>query len=331
VRPPRFGRVTLSALLLLSCALSALDAGCAIGSIARAPASAVEVSPIASLVPTPSVEPSGSADASPSPLATGSADATETTAALPKPRVARLPRPIAGLPAPGPSHEVTGPRDLGVPVLMYHVIAVAPRGARNPDLYVKPGDFVAQMRYLAKNGYHAVTLQRVYDFWHNGATLPSKPVVLSFDDGDTPDFTVVAPLLNELHWPGVLNLIVGRHRPRLKPPIVRALIEAGWEIDSHTVTHTDMPGLPAKQLAFEIGQSRKLLRRMYRVPVNFFCYPTGRFDAAAVAAVQEAGYLGATTTLGGLARPGQPFLMRRVRVSGGESVEYFAYLLSHDR
>jgi len=211
---------------------------------------------------------------------------------------------------------------------MYHVIGISPVGARNPDLYVKQGDFIAQLRYLVLNGYHAVTLQQVYDFWHKGGTLPDKPVVLSFDDGDTADFTVVAPLLDELQWPGILNLIVGRHQLRFKKPIVRALIKAGWEIDSHTVTHTELTGLSAKRLAFEVGDSRKKLQTLYHVPVNFFCYPSGRFDAAAVAAVRKAGYLGATTTLGGLAQPKQGFLMHRVRVSGGESIESFAARLN---
>jgi peptidoglycan/xylan/chitin deacetylase (PgdA/CDA1 family) len=134
-------------------------------------------------------------------------------------------------------------------------------------------------------------------------------------------------LLKELGWPGVLNLIVGRHKLRFNKPFIRAMIKAGWEIDSHTVTHADLPGLSAKELAFEIGESRKRLQKLYGIPVNFFCYPSGLFDDAAVAAVKKAGYLGATTTVGGLARPGEPYLLRRVRVSGGQSDTSFAALL----
>ena len=235
--------------------------------------------------------------------------------------------PIATLPAPKPAKLLTGPSDAGVPVLMYHVIGVAPAGAAHPDLYVTPKEFVAQMTYLSTHGYHAVTLQQVWDYWHGASTLPSNPVVISFDDGDTPDFTIVAPLLNELHWPGTLNLIVGKKHLRFPVSIVRALIAAGWEIDSHTMTHTDVPGLSAAKLRYEIAQSRVRLRQLYGVPVNFFCYPSGRFDDNAVAAVKAAGYLGATTTLGGLARPGDPWRMRRVRISGGHSAASFAALL----
>jgi hypothetical protein len=62
--------------------------------------------------------------------------------------------------------------------------------------------------------------------------------------------------------------------------------------------------------------------------VNFFCYPAGRYDAAVVAAVQQAGYLGATTTTYGLARPGDLFTLARVRVSGSDGVKGLAAKLA---
>jgi hypothetical protein len=56
------------------------------------------------------------------------------------------------------------------------------------------------------------------------------------------------------------------------------------------------------------------------VPVIFFCYPSGRYDATVEAAVRSAGFVGATTTHPGLARrTDDPFALPRVRVSGGES------------
>lgn len=245
--------------------------------------------------------------------------------------VAELPAPIAKLPAPQPAKTLHGPRNLGVPVLMYHVIGDAPRGAANQDLYVTPEEFVEQLRYLSKAGYHAVTLRQVYDFWKGDATLPSKPVVISFDDGNTCHFTVAAPLMHQLGWPGTLNLIVGKNKPRLKPKIVRALIAEGWEIDAHTMTHEDVSGLSAKKLRYEIAGSREALQKRYGVPVDFFCYPMGRFDDAAISAVRKAGYLGATSTKGGLARPKDMWTMHRVRVSGGHTKASFAALVEGAR
>ena len=60
------------------------------------------------------------------------------------------------------------------------------------------------------------------------------------------------------------------------------------------------------------------------MPVDFFCYPAGRYDARVIAAVRRAGYLGATTTREGLARPTEPYELQRVRVSRSDGVAGFA-------
>jgi peptidoglycan/xylan/chitin deacetylase (PgdA/CDA1 family) len=96
------------------------------------------------------------------------------------------------------------------------------------------------------------------------------------------------------------------------------MVRDWWEVDSHTLTHPDLDTVAPAQLAREVGRSRAVLRRLFGVPVDFFCYPSGVFDPAVIAAVRRAGYVGATTTLPGLALPSQPDTLRRVRVDGGE-------------
>ena len=54
--------------------------------------------------------------------------------------------------------------------------------------------------------------------------------------------------------------------------------------------------------------------------MDFFCYPSGRYDDAAVAAVKAAGYRGATTTRFGLAKRAEPFTLARVRINGSDGV-----------
>jgi peptidoglycan/xylan/chitin deacetylase (PgdA/CDA1 family) len=208
---------------------------------------------------------------------------------------------------------------------MYHVIGTAKTGVRYPGLSVPVGDFVAQLRYLVDHGYEAVTLRQVYDFWRGAGSLPRHPVVLSFDDGHASDYAVVAPLLDELRWPGVLNLIADRGpTTRMRTAEVRAMVTHGWEIDSHTVTHPNLTTLTPAALTRELTASRAKLQRLFGVPVDFFCYPSGRWDAYVVAAVRSAGYLAATTTDPGFARAGSLFTLRRVRVAGGESLANFA-------
>jgi peptidoglycan/xylan/chitin deacetylase (PgdA/CDA1 family) len=219
--------------------------------------------------------------------------------------------------------------DAAVPILMYHVINTPRPDTANPALWVPRAELAAETDYLAGQGYHAVTLQQVWDAWHNGGLLPSKPIVLSFDDGYHSQYTNALPVLQAHGWPGVLNLEVNQTQQDLKPDEVKAMIAAGWEVDAHTLTHPDLTTVSDTQLQQEVAGSRQWIRQMLGVPVNFFCYPAGRFDQRVVQAVKTAGFLGATTTQLGLAKPSaDPYQLARVRVNGGTSVDAFAAQLS---
>jgi peptidoglycan/xylan/chitin deacetylase (PgdA/CDA1 family) len=229
--------------------------------------------------------------------------------------------------------EPAGRATTPVPILMYHVIGDPRDGAPYPDLFVRATDFSAQMRWLQRRGYHPVTLRAVWDHWHRGLPLPAKPIVVSFDDGYRSVAHAAFPPMHERRWPGVLNLTVKNLRVAggLSPKQVRRLIAAGWEIDSHTHTHPDLTSLGDRELAYEVAGSRKALRQQFGVPVDFFCYPAGRYDARVIAAVRHAGFLGATTTLDGLATPSKPYELRRVRIGRSDGVAGFAAKLARLR
>jgi peptidoglycan/xylan/chitin deacetylase (PgdA/CDA1 family) len=217
-----------------------------------------------------------------------------------------------------------------VPILMYHVLSAPPANAPYPELYVRPADFGAEVAWLVGHGYQAVTLQRVFDSWRGTAALPARPIVLSFDDGYLSDVKTALPVLKAQRWPGVLDLEVANLKPvwGIRPLGVRKLIAAGWEIDDHTLTHPDLTTVDALRLRDEVDGSRAAIRKRFHVPVNFFCYPAGRYDAAVIAAVQRAGFLGATTTNYGLAKPGELYTLARVRVDGSDGVKGLAAKLT---
>jgi peptidoglycan/xylan/chitin deacetylase (PgdA/CDA1 family) len=242
----------------------------------------------------------------------------------------------AAIPAPGAVVQapalVPGPPPPAIPILMYHVIAAPPPHAAYAGLYVSPQLFAAQMAALRQDGYQAITLQQAYDIWHGHAPAPARPVVLSFDDGYAGVFENAVPLLKAYGWPAVLNLQVGRLNVPggLTTDQVRQMIADGWEVDDHTVTHPDLALLPASRLQREIVGAAETIRQTFGVPVRFFCYPAGDYDAAVVAAVKAAGFLGATTVWPGLADPAVDgdFTLARVRVSGGESASALLATLS---
>ena len=209
---------------------------------------------------------------------------------------------------------------------MYHVLGQPIAGAPYPDLFVPRAEFRKQMDWLDRRGYQAVTLDEVENAWTGKGTLPGKPIVVSFDDGYRPQYTFAFPQLRRHGWPGLLDLkAVGSD---LYSHEVRQMIGSGWELASHTISHLDLTTMGGADLRREVSGSRAMLRREYRVPVDNFCYPSGRYDAAVIAAVRAAGYRGATTTDPGLASKDEPYTLKRIRVSGGDGVPGLASALA---
>jgi peptidoglycan/xylan/chitin deacetylase (PgdA/CDA1 family) len=216
---------------------------------------------------------------------------------------------------PQPNWEPhTGP----VPIFEYHVLGAPAADAPYPELYVSRPDFHRQLDWLDRHGYQAVTLEQVEGAWHHGGTLPTKPVVISFDDGYRPQFTYALPELRKHGWAGVLNLKA--EGSDLYESNVRTMIDAGWELASHTIDHSDLTTLDAAALKRETAGARQILRREYGVPVKDFCYPAGQFDPTVIAAVKAAGYASATTEIPGDASREAPYELARFEILGSTGV-----------
>jgi peptidoglycan/xylan/chitin deacetylase (PgdA/CDA1 family) len=236
-----------------------------------------------------------------------------------------------------PSDVHTGPPGTKpIPILMYHVIAAPPPGAPFPGLYVEPTEFAEQMQALKSAGWHAVTLDQAGAYWRRGVPLgPGKPIVLSFDNGYQSQYTQALPVLRRLGWVGVENIQLSGLPPSqggLGPEEIRGLLAAGWELDTQGMSHASLISLDAEQLHYQIVDARQILQRRYHIPVNWFCYPSGLYDATVVAAVKAAGYTGSTTVVPGWAHPGEdPYRLHRLRVLGGTTGQQLLALLSGAR
>jgi len=228
-----------------------------------------------------------------------------------------------------PKTTVTGvgtgkPGTATVPVLMYHVINPPPAGAPFPGLYVPSDEFAAQMQALKDAGWHAVTMDQLEAYWTRGVPLgPGKPVVLTFDNGYASQYENALPILRHMGWVGDENIQLTGLPPSqggLSDAQVRDLIAAGWELDTQGISHADLITLDAAQLKYQVATARQTLQKRYGVPVNWFCYPSGHYDATVIAAVKAAGFVGSTTVIPGWATPSEdPYRLPRLRVLGGTS------------
>ena len=215
-----------------------------------------------------------------------------------------------------------------MPILVYHHVLPRRRGPRL--LYVRPSQFSAELACLQRLGYRPVTLRRVYDAWFGRDSLPRRPVVITFDDGYIDQVRRAAALLRRHGWPAELDLIFdslyrGSHPPsnRVTVPLVRRLLDDGWELESHSVSHPDLTSLSGTALRHQLEYSRTRLGQVFGVPVDFLCYPGGDYNARVERAARRAGYLAATSTDFGAGTPRDLYALPRIYCYWGESLSVF--------
>ena len=222
-----------------------------------------------------------------------------------------------------------GPAAINVPILTYHYIRVnADRNDRMGfALSVTPADFAAQMDWLAQNGYHPITTEDLYAYLQGARGLPSKPVILTFDDGYADFFTTALPILISHDFRAeeyVVSSFVGQPG-YMTAAQVREADRSGIEIGSHTVSHANLAASSTGASWAQITQSKAFLEQLIGHPIVSFCYPSGKFSSAVASQVAAAGYHDATTTRFGYSHTmGDRYVWTRLRVSGGEPLDQVA-------
>jgi peptidoglycan/xylan/chitin deacetylase (PgdA/CDA1 family) len=218
-------------------------------------------------------------------------------------------------PANAPSRSVT------VPVLTYH--RVAPLSAVGlTDLKVDPANFAAELSALHSAGYHTIHQAQLFDALYRGASLPSKPIIISVDDGYVDDVRTILPDLQRWHMVATFFVITGRTTEPgfVSAAQIRALDSAGMDVGDHTAHHLDLPMLTPAELQSEIAGSRAVLEGVLGHPVYYFAYPFGAFNDAVVQEVRTAGFTMAYTTAGGTRESTtSPLTMPRIHVGRSET------------
>ena len=101
-----------------------------------------------------------------------------------------------------------------------------------------------------------------------------------------------------MSWPEVRRHLDGGHAAELDGMSLeqlRTVLDAGWEVGSHTRTHPWLPRLSDGELADELGRSREELREALGIDCDGLAYPFGAHDDRVVAAAARAGYTSAVT------------------------------------
>ncbi len=230
-----------------------------------------------------------------------------------------------------------------VPIFMYHHVSNAPvSNYLNYGLTVTTTNFYAQLTWLQQQGYHSITQTELFDSLYYGKTLPTYPMILTFDDGYEDVYTDALPTLLTHHYRGVFYIITGMIGGNYMTwNQVRALAQDGMQIASHTIHHVNIGQPPAgTSTQKELLLSKETLETQLRQPIQFFCYPTGEpfhndpvYEQQIVLADLFAdGYVGATLDPfsydSAIQNAQAPYQLPRIRISGGESLQLFTSVLN---
>jgi peptidoglycan/xylan/chitin deacetylase (PgdA/CDA1 family) len=182
-----------------------------------------------------------------------------------------------------------------VPVLCYHHIYDVPKATREYD--VTANEFRKQMKALHDSGYHTVLPDQLYNYLAFGDPLPSKPVMLTFDDTDEEQFSIAKPAMDSFGYKGVyfiMTISIGRPRYMTKEQI-RQLADEGHAIESHTWRHDRVDKyittphidkgtgkMVDNDWDLQLGVQRKRLEDISGKPIHYFAYPFGLWNKAAI-------------------------------------------------
>jgi peptidoglycan/xylan/chitin deacetylase (PgdA/CDA1 family)/glycosyltransferase involved in cell wall biosynthesis len=201
-----------------------------------------------------------------------------------------------------------------MPVLMYHKIPEAPIATKH-QIFVTKENFAKHLAYFKSHAITPITFQDYQDFASGRrplAEFPRRPIVLTFDDGYTDNYTNLLPLMQQYGYRGVLYLLgdfemrhnqwdlaVDPTEPRaeiMSEAQKQVFVAAGWEIGAHTLTHPHLASLPAAAAAHEMAASKAELERRLGAEVISFAYPYGDLNAETKRLAAEAGFTYAVAT-----------------------------------
>lgn len=184
-----------------------------------------------------------------------------------------------------------------IPILVYHSIRPSYTGEPNANkIYdVDPKNFEKQLQYLKAQGYTAISFKDLSNYF-DGKSLPTKPVIISLDDGLETQFTNAVPILNKEGMTATFFIYTNAiGRPKFFSwDQVRELSKFNMEIGGHSKSHPYLWKITdTTKLKIEIAESKKIIEKQIGKTITAFAYPFGLYKPNTIAEIKAAGYTSA--------------------------------------
>lgn len=186
-----------------------------------------------------------------------------------------------------------------VPILVYHSVRLYHVGeSKSTKIYdIEPDNFAQQLKYLKEHGYTTIGFDDLANYF-NGTKLPTKPVIINFDDGLDSQYANAFPILKKEKMTAtffIYSNAIGR-RKFLTWEQVQELSDAGMTIGGHSKSHPYLWKITDPlQLKKEITDNKKIIESHIGKTITAFAYPFGLYKPITIAQVKAAGYTTART------------------------------------
>lgn len=227
---------------------------------------------------------------------------------------------------------------MSLPVLLYH--HVGPRRAGTyPELTVTLEQFERQVSWLARRGYVGIRPSDWLAFRRGGATLPGKPVLITFDDAYVEVAELALPVLRRRGFGAAVYVVTGYvgesnawDHAQYPQPLglmsagqIRQWADHGIEFGSHSRFHPDLTSLTSDRLAEEVAGSADDLARILGNRAVSFAYPFGALNQRVRDCVARTFSLAMSCEEGLNTLATDPHLMRRLPVTPASTMLDFAW------
>lgn len=227
-------------------------------------------------------------------------------------------------------HPHRGAMSTRVPILAYHAIVggdlhyVLPQDASLQHA-VSAANFRQQLDSLIRYGCRSLLPKQLV------GRLPDKALIITFDDGYE-DHRFAADELMRRRLQGAFYITWSKlgEAGYLSRAAVRELYNCGFEIGSHSLTHTPLTHLAPTALHRELIESKGRLEDLIGGPIYDFAFPFGAYDRHVLASAFEAGYARVMTSNPGLARTGAQVLPR-LGIGASTTIKTFEKIITGGR
>lgn len=181
----------------------------------------------------------------------------------------------------------------GTLILEYHKI----NDRTKDDYTVSTADFAAQMDALKEDGYTTISVLDFLRAKKGKQELPEKPVIVTFDDGYSDNYTEALPILEKRGMKATLFMVTNDIGlpGYLSWDQLFDMEKRGIELGSHTANHLPLTNMTLDEARDELQKSKLQMEWKGLKTIFVLSYPNGKYDKYMPKLLKEQEYLAAVT------------------------------------